>query len=99
MHQYHLGINEEEREGELVVSKIFYQTQPRQCVSNIHWSDHHGSKDMIGIGVGDEISVAATLQTLGSGVGDIVSRVNMNPYTRGFDEVFIISSPLQYYNI
>ncbi|KAJ1259565.1 hypothetical protein BS78_10G166000 [Paspalum vaginatum] len=31
MHQYHLGDNEEEREGELVVSKIFYQTQPRQC--------------------------------------------------------------------
>ncbi|XP_041997830.1 NAC domain-containing protein 75-like isoform X1 [Salvia splendens] len=31
MHQYHLGKHEEEREGELVVSKIFYQTQPRQC--------------------------------------------------------------------
>ncbi|CAL5048259.1 unnamed protein product [Urochloa decumbens] len=31
MHQYHLGDNEEERDGELVVSKIFYQTQPRQC--------------------------------------------------------------------
>ncbi|KAJ6372175.1 hypothetical protein OIU76_026627 [Salix suchowensis] len=31
MHQYHLGQNEEEKEGELVVSKIFYQTQPRQC--------------------------------------------------------------------
>ncbi|CAA6660969.1 unnamed protein product [Spirodela intermedia] len=31
MHQYHLGQLEEEREGELVVSKIFYQTQPRQC--------------------------------------------------------------------
>lgn len=31
MHQYHLGDKEEEREGELVVSKIFYQTQPRQC--------------------------------------------------------------------
>ncbi|XP_047312716.1 NAC domain-containing protein 75-like [Impatiens glandulifera] len=31
MHQYHLGLHEEEREGELVVSKIFYQTQPRQC--------------------------------------------------------------------
>ncbi|XP_076921829.1 NAC domain-containing protein 75-like isoform X3 [Bidens hawaiensis] len=31
MHQYHLGQHEEEREGELVVSKIFYQTQPRQC--------------------------------------------------------------------
>ncbi|KAI0491902.1 hypothetical protein KFK09_026164 [Dendrobium nobile] len=31
MHQYHLGEMEEEKEGELVVSKIFYQTQPRQC--------------------------------------------------------------------
>ncbi|XP_074570822.1 NAC domain-containing protein 75-like isoform X2 [Curcuma longa] len=31
MHQYHLGESEEEKEGELVVSKIFYQTQPRQC--------------------------------------------------------------------
>lgn len=30
MHQYHLGQHEEERDGELVVSKIFYQTQPRQ---------------------------------------------------------------------
>ncbi|XP_008794089.2 NAC domain-containing protein 75-like isoform X1 [Phoenix dactylifera] len=35
MHQYHLGELEEEKEGELVVSKIFYQTQPRQC----NWSD------------------------------------------------------------
>ncbi|XP_057954720.1 NAC domain-containing protein 73-like isoform X2 [Malania oleifera] len=33
MHQYHLGDNEEEKEGELVVSKVFYQTQPRQCNS------------------------------------------------------------------
>ncbi|KAK4286119.1 hypothetical protein QN277_002725 [Acacia crassicarpa] len=33
MHQYHLGYNEEEKEGELVVSKVFYQTQPRQCGS------------------------------------------------------------------
>lgn len=31
MHQYHLGNNEDEREGELLVSKVFYQTQPRQC--------------------------------------------------------------------
>ncbi|XP_010054344.2 NAC domain-containing protein 73 [Eucalyptus grandis] len=30
MHQYHLGKSEEERDGELVVSKVFYQTQPRQ---------------------------------------------------------------------
>nr|ALC79040.1 NAC transcription factors 63 [Manihot esculenta] len=35
MHQYHLGNNEEEKDGELVVSKVFYQTQPRQCGSTI----------------------------------------------------------------
>lgn len=34
MHQYHLGNDEEEKEGELVVSKVFYQTQPRQCGGN-----------------------------------------------------------------
>ncbi|XP_057420984.1 NAC domain-containing protein 73-like [Lotus japonicus] len=34
MHQYHLGSNEEEKDGELVVSKVFYQTQPRQCGTN-----------------------------------------------------------------
>lgn len=39
MHQYHLGQNEEEKEGELVVSKIFYQTQPRQC----NWSERSNS--------------------------------------------------------
>lgn len=33
MHQYHLGSDDEEKEGELVVSKVFYQTQPRQCGS------------------------------------------------------------------
>ncbi|KAG6756064.1 hypothetical protein POTOM_039483 [Populus tomentosa] len=35
MHQYHLGDNEEEKDGELVISKVFYQTQPRQCSSSI----------------------------------------------------------------
>ncbi|KAL3851354.1 hypothetical protein ACJIZ3_013236 [Penstemon smallii] len=34
MHQYHLGNNEEEKDGELVLSKVFYQTQPRQCGSS-----------------------------------------------------------------
>ncbi|RLM98460.1 NAC domain-containing protein 73-like [Panicum miliaceum] len=33
MHQYHLGSDDEERDGELVVSKVFFQTQPRQCGS------------------------------------------------------------------
>ncbi|MED6157243.1 hypothetical protein PIB30_021586 [Stylosanthes scabra] len=35
MHQYHLGSNEEEKDGELVVSKVFYQTQPRQCGNSL----------------------------------------------------------------
>ncbi|CAN1844602.1 NAC domain-containing protein 73 [Linum perenne] len=34
MHQYHLGSSEDEKDGELVVSKVFYQTQPRQCSSS-----------------------------------------------------------------
>ncbi|XP_057797538.1 NAC domain-containing protein 73-like [Salvia miltiorrhiza] len=34
MHQYHSGENEEERDGEFVLSKVFYQTQPRQCLSS-----------------------------------------------------------------
>eukprot|EP00268_Persea_americana_P063102 TRINITY_DN8149_c0_g2_i1.p1 TRINITY_DN8149_c0_g2~~TRINITY_DN8149_c0_g2_i1.p1 ORF type:complete len:270 (+),score=36.00 TRINITY_DN8149_c0_g2_i1:138-947(+) len=33
MHQYHLGSEEDEKDGEIVVSKVFYQTQPRQCGS------------------------------------------------------------------
>ncbi|KAF5728702.1 NAC transcription factor [Tripterygium wilfordii] len=53
MHQYHLGNDEEEKDGELVVSKVFCQTQPRQCGSSIKDSfdrrlknpshDHHNN--------------------------------------------------------
>ncbi|KAK9071986.1 hypothetical protein SSX86_008417 [Deinandra increscens subsp. villosa] len=43
MHQYHLGQHEEEREGELVVSKIFYQTQPRQC----GWSERTYNNNLL----------------------------------------------------
>ncbi|KAF5810938.1 putative transcription factor NAM family [Helianthus annuus] len=35
MHQYHLGNNEEEKDGEIVLSKVFYQTQPRNCASGL----------------------------------------------------------------
>ncbi|KAI4371739.1 hypothetical protein MLD38_010056 [Melastoma candidum] len=35
MHQYHLGSDEEEKDGELLLSKVFYQTQPRQCGTSI----------------------------------------------------------------
>lgn len=43
MHQYHIGQNEEEKEGELVVSKIFYQTQPRQC----NWSEKNSTNNAV----------------------------------------------------
>ncbi|XP_073386413.1 uncharacterized protein [Physcomitrium patens] len=33
MHQYHLGSNEEETDGELVVCKVFFQKAPRSCPS------------------------------------------------------------------
>jgi hypothetical protein len=36
MHQRLIGINEEERDGEFVASKIFYQTQPRQHGNSIN---------------------------------------------------------------
>ncbi|KAL5575351.1 hypothetical protein UlMin_017050 [Ulmus minor] len=50
MHQYHLGNNEEEKDGELVISKVFYQTQPRQCGStSLRDSfDHHTSLNISG---------------------------------------------------
>ncbi|KAI3823955.1 hypothetical protein L1987_05401 [Smallanthus sonchifolius] len=35
MHQYHLGNNEEEKDGEIILSKVFYQTQPRNCASGL----------------------------------------------------------------
>lgn len=44
MHQYHLGNNNDEKEGELVVSKIFYQTQPRQCTASNIIKDSHTTK-------------------------------------------------------
>ncbi|KAJ1394025.1 NAC domain [Sesbania bispinosa] len=58
MHQYHLGSNEEEKDGELVVSKVFYQTQPRHCGITIrdhpyenillnHGSGHHNNSTLI----------------------------------------------------
>ncbi|KAK4342313.1 hypothetical protein RND71_038129 [Anisodus tanguticus] len=43
MHQYHLGDNEDEKEGELVVSKVFYQTQPRQCGGNNNNNNNNNS--------------------------------------------------------
>jgi len=52
MHQYHLGTHEEEKEGELVVSKIFSPTQPSQC----NWSSSTSSLNAIGGGGGEASS-------------------------------------------
>ncbi|CAI8592573.1 unnamed protein product [Vicia faba] len=55
MHQYHLGNNEEEKEGELVVSKVFYQTQPRQCGSLMKDSSSFSDQKLIGDQVVNEV--------------------------------------------
>ncbi|GAV87509.1 NAM domain-containing protein [Cephalotus follicularis] len=48
MHQYHLGNNEEEKDGEIVISKVFYQTQPRQSGSSFKDSLHSNVKTRSG---------------------------------------------------
>ncbi|KAK9085391.1 hypothetical protein Sjap_025802 [Stephania japonica] len=45
MHQYHIGENDEEKEGELVVSKVFYQTQPRQSSNIVKEVVHEENRD------------------------------------------------------
>ncbi|GJW25614.1 NAC domain-containing protein 73-like protein [Tanacetum coccineum] len=45
MHQYHLGNNEEEKDGEIVLSKVFYQTQPRNCASGLKESSSLSEKN------------------------------------------------------
>jgi hypothetical protein len=67
MHQYHLGQNEEEKEGELVVSKIFYQTQPRQC----NWSDRSATTG--------EGSTEPSSRRDSTGSGSCSSRENIIP--------------------
>ncbi|KAF3790792.1 NAC domain-containing protein 73 [Nymphaea thermarum] len=63
MHQYHLGSQEEEKEGELVVSKVFYQTQPRQCgVSARH------------IGVSAKSKLLGVSTNAAAGIADCYSR-------------------------
>ncbi|XP_058067451.1 NAC domain-containing protein 75 isoform X2 [Magnolia sinica] len=101
MHQYHLGQSEEEKEGELVVSKIFYQTQPRQC----NWSDKSGPGEgsdhrrESGSGVSSSKDVISPLDELG-GTGHGISgystmdiqqmksdNFSFAPFRKSFDEV------------
>ncbi|CAL5096719.1 unnamed protein product [Urochloa decumbens] len=43
MHQYHLG-DQEEKDGELVVSKVFYQTQLRSAIATVEQRKRDGEK-------------------------------------------------------
>ncbi|KAL5054183.1 hypothetical protein RYX36_034865 [Vicia faba] len=65
MHQYHIGSNEEEKDGELVVSKVFYQTQPRQCgannSSNINIKDAYENRLMMAQGNVQDDNEAPTM--------------------------------------
>ncbi|XP_077217469.1 NAC domain-containing protein 75-like isoform X2 [Tasmannia lanceolata] len=98
MHQYHLGQLEEEKEGELVVSKIFYQTQPRQC----NWSERSTPGESIDhrrdSGSGSSSSKDVTHRDDLSGVGissysamEIQQLKSDNfsfaPFRKSFDEV------------
>lgn len=67
MHQYHLGQHEEEREGELVVSKIFYQTQPRQCNWSERASNNNVLSNMIPIEVANNGEISRRESRSGSG--------------------------------
>ncbi|KAK8935457.1 NAC domain-containing protein 8 [Platanthera zijinensis] len=75
MHQYHLGEMEEEREGELVVSKIFYQTQPRQC----------GSVGGSG-GTVDAVSGTASVDAAGTALGNVQDDFRFAPFKKSFDD-------------
>ncbi|GAB4852688.1 hypothetical protein Ancab_016902 [Ancistrocladus abbreviatus] len=68
MHQYHLGQHEEEKEGELVVSKIFYQTQPRQC----NWSERSTVSATVAEGISEPPSAGARRE---SGIGSASKEV------------------------
>ncbi|CAD5179531.1 NAC domain-containing protein 73-like isoform X2 [Musa acuminata AAA Group] len=72
MHQYHLGSDEEEKDGELVVSKVFYQTQPRQCGSGAKDSYGRNVKAAVDDDDDDGAATAAAVVVLGEGsaVGD-----------------------------
>ncbi|KAI3671040.1 hypothetical protein L1987_64596 [Smallanthus sonchifolius] len=86
MHQYHLGQHEEEREGELVVSKIFYQTQPRQC----NWSERVinnrvSSNDIHNIECMDNVSRS------GSGSCSSSKEINVSAHMNVRDELVMTS--------
>nr|ALZ44687.1 NAC1 [Bambusa emeiensis] len=79
MHQYHLGSDEEERDGELVVSKVFFQTQPRQC----------GSKEAAAAANNNSVhgALAAGHQGVGNGILKEANVVEFyNPAITGYSQ-------------
>lgn len=50
MHQYHLGTDEDEKDGEYVVSKLFYQQQAQKTSEKI-------AQDVVGADVVDEVGM------------------------------------------
>lgn len=47
MHQYHLGIEEDEKDGEYVISKIFYQQQQVKQTDKVEQDIPEGTDAMI----------------------------------------------------
>ncbi|XP_042066742.1 NAC domain-containing protein 75-like isoform X2 [Salvia splendens] len=86
MHQYHLGQHEEEKEGELVVSKIFYQTQPRQC----NWTERGGAA---------AATAGDVLRESGSGSGSCSSSKEMIPQRDDFSATAAAASVPTYTGI
>ncbi|KAJ4796828.1 NAC domain-containing protein 73 [Rhynchospora pubera] len=78
MHQYHLGSDEEEKDGELVVSKVFYQTQPRQCGgAKEGLANDHTVKGF------NDVDHASTMLKEASGVVDFYNASHVLAYNQG----------------
>ncbi|KAK8913566.1 NAC domain-containing protein 8 [Platanthera zijinensis] len=94
MHQYHLGELEEERDGELVVSKIFYQTQPRQCSWSSERSGGGGNykdggscsstKEVVSSSVAAAAAVVAEMAAYGGGMEQLQHQSQPMNQTDGF---------------
>ncbi|BBN11022.1 protein MpNAC9 [Marchantia polymorpha subsp. ruderalis] len=74
LHQYHLGPEEEERDGELVVCKVFFQKQPRQCT---------GGKQYDGVFAEGNSSKAETCQPQPRSNREIVVGASVSDVSRG----------------
>lgn len=94
MHQYHLGEMEEEKEGELVVSKIFYQTQPRQCsLSDRSATTIEVRRDSTGSGsCSSSKEVVGQREEIMSSSFTAMDNFSFAPFRKSFDEVIIIYS-------